>query len=325
MSLFAYVSGRERRLAVPLMGSVGARLAGRELSTCLKDPGLHLEALACLADAFSPDVLFPIMDLTLEAEALGLPIVFPEDGAPSVAEHPVSTPDDLARLVLPDPLQAGRMPLMIEVAEGMGKIAPDLTGAYIIGPLTLAAELAGAEEFAIKTITEPEFVREIIALSLEAISGYAGLLAARTDVVVILEPTAVMLSPDHFSRFANPALNDLTGTIRDCGAYPVLHICGDTTPLLAEMAKSGADGFSLDSQVDLERASAKVKPDQVLIGNIAPVGVMLEMDAGGVRDACERLLGEMKAIPNFTLASGCDLPAGTPRENIAALIESVTA
>jgi uroporphyrinogen decarboxylase len=325
VSLLAYVTGRERRLAVPLAGSVGARLAGLELATCLTDPKAHLAALAALADAFSPDVLFPIMDLTLEAEALGLPIVFPHDGAPSVAEHPISTLDNLAHLALPDPLKTGRMPLSIQVAEGMRDIAPALTGAYVIGPFTLASELAGAEEFAMRTITEPDFVHGMLAFSLEALSDYAGLLAARTDMVVILEPTAVMLSPDHFSRFISPALNDLTGTIRGSGAYPVLHICGDTTPLLEEMTNSGADGLSLDSQVELKGAASKVGKDQVLIGNIDPVGVMLEKDAVGVRETCERLLGEMQALPNFLLASGCDLPADTPAENITALIETVMA
>jgi len=323
MSLYDYVTGRERRLAVPLVGSVGARLAGMELAACLRDSGAHLAALAALADAFSPDVLFPIMDLTLEAEALGLPVVFPDRGVPSVADHPVSRLEDLDRLELPDPQRAGRMPLYLEVAEGMGEIAPALSGAYVIGPLTLAAELVGAEEFAVRIITEPDFVHEMLAFGLEAISGYAGMLAARVDVVVILEPTAVMLSPDHFSNFASPALSDLGDNIRGSGAYSVLHICGNTTPLLTQMADAGADGFSLDSQVDLVKAAAKIRPDQVLMGNIAPVEVMLEMDAAGVRNACENLLEDMENIPNFVLATGCDLPADTPRENIAAFMETV--
>ncbi|MBN2026051.1 MAG: uroporphyrinogen decarboxylase family protein [Actinobacteria bacterium] len=323
MGLFAYVTGGDRRLAAPLMGSVGARMAGLELSACLEDAAAHLAALAALADSFAPDILFPIMDLTLEAEALGLPVVFPENGVPSVAEHPVSTPEDLERLALPDPLQASRMPLFIEVAEGMGEIAPALCGAYVIGPLTLAAELAGAEEFAVRIITEPEFISEMIAFSLEAVSGYAGMLAARVDVVVILEPTAVMLSPDHFSSFASPALYDLCDNIRGSGACPVLHVCGDTAPLLVHMADAGADGISLDSQVDVAKAAARIKPDQLLMGNIAPVEVMLEMDAAGVRNACENLLADIEDIPNFVLATGCDLPAATPRENISAFMQTV--
>lgn len=323
MGLFDHDTGRAKRLAAPLMGSVGARMAGLEPTSCLEDPEAHLAALAALAGAFAPDVLFPIMDLTLEAEALGLPLMFPEGGIPSVAEHPVSKLEDLERLTLPDPLQMGRMPLAIEVAEGMVEIAPALCGAYVIGPLTLAAELAGAEEFAVRIITEPEFTSELLAFSLEAISGYAGMLAARVDVVVILEPTAVMLSPDHFSSFAIPALNDLGENIRGSGAYCVLHICGNTTHLLAHMADTAADGFSLDYQVELFRAAAKLRANQVLMGNIAPVEVMLEMDAAGVRNACESLLAVMADIPNFVIATGCDLPADTPRENIAAFMETV--
>jgi len=323
MSLFEAVMGSERRLVVPLMGSVGARLAGHELKSCLKSPDQHIEALETLVTHFSPDALFPIMDLTLEAEALGLAVEFPRDEAPSVAEHPISSLEDLNNLWPPDPWNSGRLPFFLEVAERMKDISSAMTGAYVIGPFTLAAELAGAEDFAMRAITDPDFVHAMLRFSCDAVSGYAGLLAERTEAVVILEPTSVMLSPDHFSIFINPALTRLTGIIRDCGAYPVLHVCGDSTHLLERMADSGADGFSLDSQVDLAQAATKILPNQVLMGNIASVEVMLEMKAGEVEKACRRLLGEMRDVPNFVLSSGCDLPIDTPEDNIEVLIGSV--
>ena len=209
MRLADQVKEAGTRLAVPLMGSVGARLAGLKIGECLQDPGLHLKALGGLVDEFRPSALLPIMDLTREAEALGIPITVTEDEPPSVAGHPVTGADKLKELHPLDPSRDGRLPGCLEVAEKMRELTPGLTGFYAIGPFTLAAELAGAEELAVRTITEPSFAAAVIDFSLRSVVAYAARLAERVDLVVILEPSAVMLSPAAFGRFALPALTAL--------------------------------------------------------------------------------------------------------------------
>jgi len=42
-----------------------------------------------------------------------------------------------------------------------------------------------------------------------------------------------------------------------------------------------------------------------------------------VRAATLDLLRSMEDVPNFGLLSGCDLPVGTPMENVAAMINAV--
>ncbi len=323
MSLHEIVQASPRRLAVPLMGSVGSRLTGQKLGDCLQDPAKHLECLRALVEVFNPDALFPIMDLTLEAEALGLAIAFAEDEAPSVAEHPVKSHDDLMRLAVPDPMKNGRMPLWLEVIGGMRGLTGVPVACYVIGPFTLAAELVGAEDMAVYTINDIDFADAAIDFACQVICDYAEPLAKRADIVTILEPSAVMLSPATFGRFVGSALQRLSSIIKNNGASPVLHICGNSTHLWPEMADSGAEGFSIDAPVLLRNAVDVMRKDQVIFGNIDPVGVMLEGDARAVDAACADLLESMASIPNFVLASGCDLPADTPRENIARLIAAV--
>jgi len=321
VSLFSYVTEQNKRMAVPLMGSVGARLSGKQPELCLENVELHFQALKALEDVFSPDILFPIMDLTLEAEALGLPIMYLE-GVPAVAEHPVISSGDIAELKGRDLLSRGRIPLFIELAKKMKEITNSLVGAYVIGPFTLAAELVGTEELAVRIILDVDFIREILEFTSEVVSLYAAALAKRVDLVMILEPTPVILSPYHFAVYVNPLLAKLSDVIRNSGAFPVLHICGDATHLLDEMPGSGVDGFSLDSPVDLKEAALKMGKKHVVIGNIATVEVMLEKNAEEVRNTCNNLLRKMEGVPNFILATGCDLPPRTPEKNIRTFLES---
>jgi len=58
----------------------------------------------------------------------------------------------------------------------------------------------------------------------------------------------------------------------------------------------------------------------VLIGNVDPVGVMLNGSADEVANAVRKLLDEMSDVENFMLSTGCDLPYETPHENIDAFM-----
>lgn len=96
----------------------------------------------------------------------------------------------------------------------------------------------------------------------------------------------------------------------------VLHICGDTKHLLGEMCATGAHGLSLDSPVHLRAAADVVDPDVVLIGNVDPVGVMLNGSADEVANAVRKLLDEMSDVENFMLSTGCDLPTKRPTKTL---------
>lgn len=310
----------DRTLVIPLLGAPGVKLSNTTLKENLTNKDIQLRTLKLLVEKFQPDGIFPFMDLTVEAEALGLDISFSENENPAVRDHSIKTEEDLESVRLRYRGISGRMPLFIKVVEGLAKDLSIVKGAYTIGPFTLAGELMGVGELSMNVILNPDLAHKFIEFTTSVIKDYAeALLDAGADVIVVLEPSAVMLSPKQFEEFSGRYFSSL---VRELKSPLLLHICGDTTHLLEKMSETGAIGLSLDSLVDLKEAS-RIVPDSIaLIGNLDPVRVFLQSTPEEVAIATRNLLGKMRGVKKFILSSGCDLPVDTPLENIEAFMHA---
>lgn len=309
---------KDRVPVIPLLGAPGVQLSNTTLRANLTDALIQAKTLKLLIEKFQPDGIFVFMDLTVEAEALGLKIDFPENDNPSVRSHNVKTLEELEKIKTLYKGISGRMPVFIKVLEDIAKDYPLLKGAYTIGPFTLTGELMGVEDLMMNLILNPNLVFNFLEFTTTVIKDYAdALLNAGADVVAVLEPTSVMLSPSQFREFSGRYFSIL---VEELKAPLILHICGNTKHLLKEMAKTKAIGLSLDSPVDLREASDIVPSNIYLIGNLDPVRVFLLAKPQEVVNATKDLLEKMKGIKNFILSSGCDLPKDTPLENIEAFI-----
>lgn len=314
---------KERRLVAPLAGLPGVRLIGQTILACLQDHRLHVQAISALQEAINADLAFTLMDLTVEAEAIGLKIRFEPQRAPVVTSHPVDNHSSLEQFRIPDPHNDGRLPVFLNAVSGLSQQLPMPVGAYVIGPFTLAGEMAGVQVLAEKSILDQEFAASLLDYTVAVGVVYARALAeSGAALVAVLEPTAVILSPRSFTQLVLPRLHRLCEEISAAGAVPVLHICGKSTHLLSAMTQSGAQGLSLDSQVNFPEIATQVPPGIVLIGNLAPVDVLMQGDHQTVITAANSLLKAMEPFPNFILSSGCDLPLETPLDNIKALVQA---
>ncbi|MDZ7262884.1 MAG: uroporphyrinogen decarboxylase family protein [candidate division KSB1 bacterium] len=308
-----------RPLVIPLMGYPGIQLTHSTIKQNEFNWGLHFWTIHELAQRFQPDAIFFMMDLAVEANALGLPVRFPLDESPTVEYPLVKQLTDLYQFLSLDPLKDGRVMAFIETMKLMKQVIDIPKGAYVIGPFTLAGLLMGANEVALATILEPGLVIGVLEFCTSVINRYAqALVAAGADIVAILEPTAVMLSPDAFWKFSGQFIKRI---IEQIPVIPVLHICGNTTHLIPSMVQTGAQGLSLDAMVNFPKVIQTVPETVFLIGNIDPVRVMLRGTPQQVREETSRLLEQMRPYPNFILSTGCDLPPETPLENIEAFME----
>lgn len=75
----------KRRLAIPIMTHPGIELIGRKVIDAVKSGDVHAEAIIRLSEAMPSDAATVIMDLTVEAEAFGASVSFPDNEVPSVA------------------------------------------------------------------------------------------------------------------------------------------------------------------------------------------------------------------------------------------------
>lgn len=320
MTLIERVTAHPGRMIVPLMAFPGTQLTHSTIWQNEFNARMQFKTIAALVERFQPDAAFFMMDLAVEAGAIGLPVVFPQHESPTVKQHPVHTIADLDQFRAIDVLYDGRVRTYISVMEQMAAALDIIKGAYVIGPFTLAGLMMGATELAIATIENRDLVHAAATLATEVIIRYGrALVDAGADTVCILEPTATFISPRAFDEFSGHYVRQIFEALDTIG---ILHICGDTEHLIKPMCDTGAQGLSLDAPLDFPATIAQMPEDVVLIGNLDPVRVLTNCTPAEVKSATHALLDAMAPYPNFILSTGCDLPPETPLDNIAAFMEA---
>ncbi|MGI6778928.1 MAG: uroporphyrinogen decarboxylase family protein [Acetivibrionales bacterium] len=315
--LIDVVKDAKRRLIAPIISYPGVKFTNTTALENLKNPITHLDTLIEIVGEYGIDIVMTFMDLSIEAEALGIPVEFKENESPDVRFHPLENEEQLNNYIIPNPRIDARMPNFLAVVKLMKQYFPNkVCGGMVTAPFTLAGLMMGAEKIALNTVIEPDFVKKTLEFTTEVIRRYVKEMErAGADFIILLEPTAVLLSPDGFREFVHPPITKL---LKHLNIPAVLHICGNTTSLIPAMCETGVQGLSLDGVVDFRKAAEIVPEDIVLIGNIDPVSVMINMGPEGVYSETIKFLDNMKDVQNLILSTGCDLPTETPHENIHA-------
>jgi uroporphyrinogen decarboxylase len=316
-----------RRLVAPLAGFPGVEMIGSTIKLAQQNYGEHYKAIRSLVDAFRPDLVFPLMDLAVEANALGRYTIFPQDDSATVPKDRF-TMADLDRLEGINISFDSRLSGYVQMMKMMSVTLPAgiLKGGYVVGPFTLAGLMMGADDAVMSTVLESAVLHRLCHFTTERIQEYVQLLiSAGADVICILEPSAVMLSPDQFSEFSAIYIRHITQSFKYSGIGFVYHTCGNTMHLVDKMVRSGVQGVSLDSPdvgVDLAAVAKNLPDDVVAIGNVNPATTMRFGTREEVRGGVNALLKDMERYPNFVLSTGCDLPQETPVENIREFMEA---
>jgi len=265
-----------------------------------------------------------MMDLSVEAEAIGLPVSYPINESPTVSGHPVKSPVDLEAFRVVDPLHDARVHTFEATMRRMAGLDL-LKGAYVIGPFTLAGLMMGATEVAIATVDAKELVHAAAAYATEVIVPYAkALAAAGAEMICILEPSSMFISPRAFRRFSGAYVRQIVDALHATSEDPMtlLHVCGNAKHLVKAMCETGVQGLSLDAPMDTVATIEAMPEDVVFVGNVDPVSVMVQSSPEQVASATRGLLEAMAPYPNFILSTGCDLPPETPLANIEAFMHA---
>lgn len=320
----AELRGRSRRAAIPIMTHPGIELCGKTVRDAVTDGRIHARAILALDERYPADVSTVIMDLTVEAEAFGAPITFPENEVPSVTQALVHDRAEAEALGIP-PLDAGRIPQYLEanriVAQALGG-KPHLAGC--IGPFSLAGRLFGMTELMMALYTEPETIELLLDKCTQFIGTYCrALREAGAQGVVIAEPAAGLVSDEDCSRYSSRYVRRIVEQVQDDAFLVVLHNCGNTGHCTAAMVETGCAAYHFGNQADMVEALKACPADALVMGNLDPVGLFRQASADEMYRATRQLLEQTADFPNFILSSGCDVPPLTPRENIEAFYRAL--
>jgi uroporphyrinogen decarboxylase len=262
------------------------------------------------------------------AEALGTELEFPDHSTAFVKKFALDQIADFKRLEIPDPRKAGRFPVFLEAAEilleKVGHEAPVNMG--FGGPMSTAYSLLGAEKLLKALLTAPELVHELLDFCVESATPFIREAAKLKVSFGIVDPVSSgsVISREMFRKFSKPALAKLIGRVKEVAVPPMLHICGNTRKIIADMVDTGAGALSLDNAVDLADAKREVGSRITLVGNVRPAETMfLGTPATVEENVKECLLKGYDSPRGYILALGCELPIKTPPENVHALSQAV--
>ncbi len=255
--------------------------------------------------------------LTVEAEILGCKIGGGgKKSQPSVLEPVLTTIDKYNSLSLPDPTKDGRMPKVAKslkiLKDKVGDAVPLIAG--VVSPFTLAGHLRGIDNFLLDFFDSPENVVYLLNFCSEVCISYSQYLEdSGADCISLIEPSATceVIGPKHFQEFASPYIKKV---VKNLEVPTVLHICGNTVPILSFMGDTGVNGISIDHVVDISEAKDKIRKT-ALIGNINPVDPLLFGPIDQILKQSSICVEKGIDI----LAPGCGLSPATPIENIKAM------
>jgi MtaA/CmuA family methyltransferase len=297
-----------------------AHHVGSPLSRYYLDHRVLVEANLAVLEDFDLDIVQAISDPYREASDLGLDVEWPEDSLPLRRAIRLRAPEDAESLKLVAPEDGRRMTDRLEAVrllrERVGDDVPVM--GWVEGAFALASVLRGDTNVLLDLHDRPEWLGALLDRLVEVGVAFArAQVAAGAHVVGLGDSMGSLVSPRQYRAFVLPYEQRVFAAVKEAGAIPRLHICGDTRHIVADMAASGASIVDLDWMVDLGRAAEAFGPDgPAPCGNFDPVAVMLHgtpEDVEGAVRSCAAAGG-----PRHFSAAGCEVPDRAPAANLLA-------
>lgn len=193
----------------------------------------------------------------------------------------------------------------------------------IAGPFTMASVMVGAEDFAIMLIEDPELCEELIDFTTCVSAEMFRLLQENgCDIALPAEPvgSGSMISVGNFEEFVVPALRNLKAALPEY-KYFFTHVCGNSLTRVPGLIDAGTQVFSCDYMVDIEKGYEMADGKMFFMGNINPAGAILSGTPEEVYAEAKRAI-EISGGQGLILATGCDLGANAPIENVKACVKA---
>ncbi len=329
------LSGPDRVPFIPAIYEHKAWFIDETPSKVARDADLLTKAVIAEYGAVQPDALTIGIDVyNVEAEALGCEVIYyggDDTSIPAIsAEGAVFNEEtDFASVSIPDPLKAGRMALNIEAAASVmnliGSEVP-VRGA-VSGPFSMAANLVGPERLFMLTVTDPGFVKRLLAFSAEVAKRYGEAFVNTGCGVVIFDSQASpeLLSPKMYREFVLPPTRDMVSYFHGLGVRHVpLIIGGNTTKILDSYIETGANNLLCDFSADIHRFVEECSKSRTAFRRNLDSSDFLSVSTEDLRKRASKALDASEGYKGFILGTSV-VPYGTPLEKLTAVREAVVA
>jgi uroporphyrinogen decarboxylase len=292
-----------------------------------KTPKLAAEVTLQPIRRFGFDAAILFSDLLIPLEAMGLQVVFTEQGPGLPA--PVRSGADLDRLRVFDPWESTPF-----VCETIRLLKDQLAETPLIGfagaPFTTATYAIEGKTGKHFTETkkllhrEPDTAHRLLALIEMATRAYLlAQVAAGAQAIQIFDSWVGVVSPEEWDEFVCGPTQRLVAAVRATGV-PVIYFPNGATTLLHRIAAVGADVYSIDWRLPLVEAR-----DRLRAGGAANPALQGNLDPALLLGPTDRLLRQVAKIREgggcrghiFNLGHG--IYPETPLGAVEALVRAV--
>ncbi|MDI9499095.1 MAG: uroporphyrinogen decarboxylase family protein [Bacillota bacterium] len=315
----------------PILSGVTRHLVGASYHDWATDPDIYVSAMEKAARDFDLDCLVTLIDLSVEADAWGIRLIYPE----SEAAHPdyraclVQEPEDYRKVEVVDFRHSARMHFHIEACRrlvaSIGDERPVV--AFVFGPLGVLSMLRGQQDMFMDLIDCPGEVAAAAARVNETLKAYVDALLD-TGVAAVMFDTLFasrsIMSKAMWDEIEGPLAEDLAHVCHARGVPVMVHNCGNGIYFDVQIRRMKPAAISFlyppDDCADLAETKARYGDQVTLIGAVPPTMVLTATDEEW--DAiCRQQIEVLGRGGGFILATGCEYPANAALGRARRMIE----
>lgn len=285
-----------------------------------------LELETYIYETFGSDGVGVSTTLRGMAEAMGATVKY-SDYSVAQLQKPALTLREIDNAKLVDIDKDGRLPIILNgvklVKEKLGDRVP--VSATVTGPFTVAAMVLGTEHLMMGMIKKPEKIKQLMDVIVENNNRYIKRLLDLEVGIGFADPVSStsLIGVEQYKEFSLPYFKKNVDYIKQNGGGCGLHICGTSRKLWELLSDTGIGCFSLDNVENLTEAKEVLGNHMCIQGNVPPVEIMKNGTPEEVLESAKKCIQKGYDSPKgFVLTSGCQLPIGTPEENMHALMNA---
>lgn len=315
----------------PIISGVSHRLVDASYTEWSTNADVCAKALLKAREELDMDCIITLIDLSIECDAWGQEIIFPENEAP----HPnykncvIQDLDDYSKIQKVDYRNSKRMMMHLDVCR---KIVEASKGefpviAFVFGPLGTLSMLRKQEYLYMDLYDDPDAVKEAAGHITETLKEYSVALL-ETGVQGIMYDTLFssgsIMSKFMWQEMEADFVKDLADTVHARNGLVMIHNCGEKIYFDVQIEAMQPDAISFlyppDDCVDFRECKEKYGNKVTLAGAVAPSTAVFGTDEEW-EEECRKNIDDMAKGGGFILATGCEYPSNGSFERAKKMAE----
>ena len=315
----------------PILSGVSRNLIGATYKDWANDADICAKALLKAREDFDLDCIVTLIDLSVECEAWGQELIYPENEAahPNYDNCLIKEIEDYEKIKKVDYRNARRMMMHIDTCK---KLVEASKGefpvvAFVFGPLGVLSMLRNQQDMYMDLYDDPDAVAAAAKEINETLKDYCEALMD-TGVNGIMFDTLFasgsIMSKDMWDEMEGGLVEELAETVRKKIGLVMIHNCGQKIYFDVQIKRMQPAAISFlyppDDCADFKECKAKYGDVTTLIGCVTPASAVIGTDEEWDNE-CLSNLEDMMAGGGFMLATGCEYPANASFDRARRMVD----